>query len=110
MQVRLPRARCALPGLYAIMHYRLANLLSRAGLQLIARVISEIAHSETGVDIHPAATIGDSFFIDHGTGVVIGGTARIGRNVRIYQAVTLGAKRLNLEDGSLVDRNTPRHP
>ncbi len=98
------------PGLYAIMHYRLANLLSRAGLPLIARVIAEIAHSETGVDIHPAATIGESFFIDHGTGVVIGGTARIGRNVRIYQAVTLGAKRLNLEDGSLVGRDTPRHP
>ena len=98
------------PRIYAIMHYRLAHLLSLAGLPLCARVIAEIAHSETGVDIHPGATIGERFFIDHGTGVVIGGTARLGNNVRIYQAVTLGAKRLNLEDGSLVARDTPRHP
>lgn len=98
------------PGVAAIMHYRLAHALSLAGLPLIARIIAEIAHSETGVDIHPAAKIGESFFIDHGTGVVIGGTATIGRNVRIYQAVTLGAKRLTAEDGGLIDRNQPRHP
>jgi len=98
------------PGVAAIMHYRLAHALSLAGLPLIARIIAEIAHSETGVDIHPAAKIGESFFIDHGTGVVIGGTATIGRNVRIYQAVTLGAKRLTAQDGGLIDRSQPRHP
>jgi serine O-acetyltransferase len=98
------------PGVAAIMHYRLAHALSMAGLPLIARIIAEIAHSETGVDIHPAAKIGESFFIDHGTGVVIGGTATIGRNVRIYQAVTLGAKRLTAQDGGLIDRSQPRHP
>jgi len=98
------------PGVAAIMHYRLAHALSVAGLPLIARIIAEIAHSETGVDIHPAAKIGESFFIDHGTGVVIGGTAKIGRNVRIYQAVTLGAKRLTAQDGGLIDRTQPRHP
>lgn len=98
------------PGINAILHHRLAHLLYRAGLPLIARIIAEIAHGETGIDIHPGAQIGAGFFIDHGTGVVIGETAVIGANVRLYQAVTLGAKRFEQgEDGSLL-KGQPRHP
>jgi serine O-acetyltransferase len=85
-------------------------LLYRAGLPLVARIIAEIAHGETGIDIHPGAQIGAGFFIDHGTGVVIGETAVIGERVRLYQAVTLGAKRFEQgEDGSLL-KGQPRHP
>jgi len=98
------------PGISAIIHHRLAHDLFRRGIPLVARIITELAHSETGIDMHPGATIGESFFIDHGTGVVIGATARIGRNVRLYQNVTLGAKRLVKGDGSMVDQDTPRHP
>jgi len=98
------------PGITAIIHHRLAHELFRLGATLIARLIAEIAHAATGIDIHPGATIGDSFFIDHGTGVVIGETAIIGRRVRLYQAVTLGAKRFDVSsDGSLVKGNA-RHP
>ena len=98
------------PGITAITHHRIAHELHKLGLPLIARIISEIAHSATGIDIHPGATIGESFFIDHGTGVVIGETAIIGRHVRLYQAVTLGAKWFAIsEDGSLVKGNA-RHP
>ncbi len=98
------------PGITAIIHHRLAHRLHRLGVPLIARLIAEIAHSATGIDIHPGATIGGSFFIDHGTGVVIGETAIIGQRVRLYQAVTLGAKRFAVnEDGSLVKGNA-RHP
>jgi serine O-acetyltransferase len=98
------------PGVTAIMHHRIAHTLHRLGLPLIARMISEIAHSATGIDIHPGATIGERFFIDHGTGVVIGETAIIGDHVRLYQAVTLGAKRFEShEDGSLV-KGHARHP
>lgn len=98
------------PGILAIIHYRLANVLHKLGLPLIARMISEIAHSATGIDIHPGATIDESFFIDHGTGVVIGETTIIGKHVRIYQAVTLGAKRFPTdEDGNLIKGNA-RHP
>jgi serine O-acetyltransferase len=98
------------PGILATIHYRLAHVLHGLGLPLIARMISEIAHSATGIDIHPGATINESFFIDHGTGVVIGETAIIGRHVRIYQAVTLGAKRFPTdEDGNLIKGNA-RHP
>lgn len=98
------------PGITAILHHRLAHLLYRAGLPLVARIIAEIAHGETGIDIHPGAQIGPGFFIDHGTGVVIGETAVIGARVRLYQAVTLGAKRFELgEDGSLL-KGQPRHP
>jgi serine O-acetyltransferase len=98
------------PGITAITHHRIAHELHKLGLTLIARIISEIAHSATGIDIHPGSTIGESFFIDHGTGVVIGETAIIGRHVRLYQAVTLGAKRFAIsEDGSLVKGNA-RHP
>ena len=93
------------PGFYAISIYRLAHLLHRLGAPLLPRVFSEYAHSKTGIDIHPAASIGHSFFIDHGTGVVIGATAVIGDNVKIYQGVTLGALQV---DKSLA--NTKRHP
>jgi serine O-acetyltransferase len=98
------------PGVTAITHYRMANVLYRLGVPLTARIIAELAHSLTGIDIHPGAQIGERFFIDHGTGVVIGETAIIGNNVRLYQAVTLGAKRFPArEDGSLV-KGEPRHP
>lgn len=98
------------PGILAIIHYRLAHVLHQLGLPLIARMISEIAHSATGIDIHPGAQIEESFFIDHGTGVVIGETTIIGKHVRIYQAVTLGAKRFPTdEDGNLL-KGHARHP
>lgn len=98
------------PGIFAMIHYRIAHVLHGLGLPLIARMISEIAHSVTGIDIHPGAKIQESFFIDHGTGVVIGETTIIGKRVRIYQAVTLGAKRFPTnEDGSLCKGNA-RHP
>jgi serine O-acetyltransferase len=98
------------PGVTAITHYRLANVLYRLGVPLTARMIAELAHSLTGIDIHPGAQIGERFFIDHGTGVVIGETAIIGNNVRLYQTVTLGAKRFPARaDGSLV-KGEPRHP
>lgn len=98
------------PGITAITHYRLAHVLYEQGALLTARIVAELAHSSTGIDIHPGARIGPSFFIDHGTGVVIGETAVIGRHVRLYQAVTLGAKRFHAEaDGSLV-KGEARHP
>ncbi len=98
------------PGITAIIHHRLAHELHRLGAPLIARIIAEIAHSATGIDIHPGAHIGGSFFIDHGTGVVIGETTIIGQRVRLYQAVTLGAKRFPAnENGSLIKGNA-RHP
>ncbi|HAF01426.1 MAG TPA: serine acetyltransferase [Methylophilaceae bacterium] len=98
------------PGILAIIHYRLANALHNLGLPLIARMISEIAHSITGIDIHPGATIAESFFIDHGTGVVIGETAIIGKHVRIYQAVTLGAKRFPEDESGRLIKGNARHP
>ncbi|MGV2288025.1 serine O-acetyltransferase EpsC [Trinickia sp. YCB016] len=98
------------PGVLAMMHHRLAHALHRLGVPLLARFINEIAHSATGIDIHPGAQIGPSFFIDHGTGVVIGETAIIGERVRLYQAVTLGAKSFPADgDGALVKGNA-RHP
>ncbi|MGZ8253086.1 MAG: serine O-acetyltransferase EpsC, partial [Methylophilaceae bacterium] len=98
------------PGINAIIHHRLAHVLHGLGLPLIARMVSEIAHSATGIDIHPGAQIAESFFIDHGTGVVIGETTIIGKHVRVYQAVTLGAKRFPTdEDGALIKGNA-RHP
>ena len=98
------------PGIMAIMHYRLAHVLHGLGVPLIARMISEIAHSATGIEIHPGAQIGGSFFIDHGTGVVIGETAIIGRNVRLYQAVTLGAKRFPVDENGALVKGNLRHP
>lgn len=93
------------PGIHAMMHHRLAHTLHQLGVPFIARVISELGRAETGVDIHPAASIGGGFFIDHGSGVVIGETAVIGNNVRLYQHVTLGAKKLDN-----VPKGMPRHP
>ncbi len=98
------------PGIKAITHYRLAHELHNLGVPLIARMISEIAHSVTGIEIHPGAQIGGSFFIDHGTGVVIGETAIIGQNVRLYQAVTLGAKRFPVDENGALVKGNLRHP
>ncbi|MCQ8119249.1 serine O-acetyltransferase EpsC [Methylomonas rosea] len=111
-----PAARCAdevlvcYPGITAVIHHRLAHVLYELGLPLVARVISEVAHSATGIDIHPGAQIGESFFIDHGTGVVIGETAVIGHRVRLYQAVTLGAKRFDKDDNGMLVKGHARHP
>lgn len=98
------------PGVTAIIHYRIAHELHQLGVPLIARMVSEIAHSLTGVEIHPGAQIDGSFFIDHGTGVVIGETAIIGRNVRLYQAVTLGAKRFPIDENGMLIKGILRHP
>jgi serine O-acetyltransferase len=98
------------PGITAITHYRLAHELHCLGAPLIARMISEIAHSATGIEIHPGAKIGGSFFIDHGTGVVIGETAIIGEHVRLYQAVTLGAKRFPVDEHGALVKGNLRHP
>jgi len=98
------------PGVQAIIHHRFAHALHGLGAPLVARIIAENSHSATGVDIHPGATIGESFFIDQGTGVVIGGTAVIGDRVRLYQAVTLGAKSFPLDDQGVLVKGEPRHP
>lgn len=98
------------PGIRAVAYHRVAHALHELGAPVIARIVAELAHSQTGIDIHPGAKIGGSFFIDHGTGVVIGETAVLGERVRIYQAVTLGAKSFSVgEDGVLV-KGQPRHP
>jgi serine O-acetyltransferase len=98
------------PGFAAVIRHRLAHALYDLGVTMIARVVAEVAHSQTGIDIHPGARIGEGFFIDHGTGVVIGETAIIGRNVRLYQAVTLGAKRFEVDASGALVKNAPRHP
>ena len=98
------------PGILAIIHHRLAHQLYDQGLPLLARIVAELAHSETGIDIHPGAHIGPGFFIDHGTGVVIGETAVIGERVRIYQNVTLGAKRFTTTADGHLEKGQPRHP
>jgi serine O-acetyltransferase len=98
------------PGIYAITSHRIAHELHRLGVPLIPRIISEHAHSVTGIDIHPGAQIGERFFIDHGTGVVIGETCVIGDNVRIYQGVTLGAKKFELDENGNPIKGVPRHP
>ncbi|WP_249907704.1 serine O-acetyltransferase EpsC [Pseudomonas fulva] len=98
------------PGVLAVIYHRLAHHLYRAGLPLLARIAAETAHGATGIDIHPGAQIGHSFFIDHGTGVVIGETAVIGNHVRIYQAVTLGAKRFTSDESGQLHKGQPRHP
>ena len=98
------------PGMRAISGYRIAHRLVELDVPLIPRMITEIGHAETGIDIHPGATIDHSFAIDHGTGVVIGATAIIGHNVTLYQGVTLGAKNFpQEEDGTLV-KGIARHP
>ncbi|MFI3304663.1 MAG: serine O-acetyltransferase EpsC [Rikenellaceae bacterium] len=97
------------PSIVTMSHHRIAHKLYQLGVPIIPRIISEIAHSKTGIDIHPAATIGRHFAIDHGTGVVIGETCIIGENVVIYQGVTLGAKGFRYdENGNII--NLPRHP
>ncbi len=98
------------PGVAAVIRHRLAHQLYRLGVPMLARIISEIAHSQTAIDIHPGAEIGESFFIDHGTGVVIGETVVIGRHVRLYQAVTLGAKRFEVDENGALIKNYARHP
>lgn len=101
----------AYPGLYAVTIHRLAHELYNLKVPIIPRIMSELAHSKTGIDIHPGATIGERFFIDHGTGVVVGETTVIGRNVKLYQGVTLGAKSFQKdpETGALV-KGIKRHP
>jgi serine O-acetyltransferase len=98
------------PGLQAVTNFRLAHELHLLGVPLLPRIITEHAHSITGIDIHPGASIGDGFFIDHGTGVVIGETSVIGNGVRIYQGVTLGAKSFPLDDQGRPLKGIPRHP
>ena len=98
------------PGLHAVIHHRIAHQLHVLGVPLIARIVAELAHAETGIDIHPGARIGSYFFIDHGTGVVVGETAVIGDNVRIYQAVTLGARRFETDADGVLHKGGARHP
>jgi serine O-acetyltransferase len=98
------------PGIYALACQRLAHELYLLGVPLLPRLITEHAHSETGVDIHPGAQIGERCFIDHGTGVVIGETSVIGRGVRLYQGVTLGALNFPLDDQGHPVKGMPRHP
>jgi serine O-acetyltransferase len=98
------------PSVKALLHYRVAHELLTLGLPIIPRIISEMAHSETGIDIHPGATIGEGFFMDHGTGVVIGETCLIGKNVRLYQGVTLGAKSFPKDENGNPIKGIPRHP
>jgi serine O-acetyltransferase len=98
------------PGILAMIYHRLAHQLYRLGVPLLARVVAELAHAQTGIDIHPGATIGAGLFIDHGTGVVIGETAVIGQHVRIYQAVTLGAKSFPTDAEGHPLKGLARHP
>ena len=98
------------PAIRAIMGYRVAHELHLLGVPLIPRIITEMAHSETGIDIHPAATIGSHFTIDHGTGVVIGATCIIGNHVKLYQGVTLGAKSFPLDANGNPIKGIDRHP
>ena len=98
------------PAIRAISSYRIAHQLLELGVPLIPRMISEMAHSETGIDIHPRAKIGEYFTIDHGTGVVIGATSIIGRNVKLFQGVTLGAKSFPLDENGNPIKGIPRHP
>ncbi|MCU0844830.1 MAG: serine acetyltransferase [Spirochaetes bacterium] len=98
------------PSITALTNYRIAHELYRLDVPLIPRIITEMAHSITGIDIHPGARIGERFFIDHGTGVVIGETCIIGNNVRLYQGVTLGAKSFPLDEAGRPIKGIPRHP
>lgn len=98
------------PGIAAMIHHRLAHRLYQLGVPLLARLVAELAHGQTGIDIHPGAQIGAGCFIDHGTGVVIGETAVLGQRVRLYQAVTLGAKRFAVDSDGQLKKGEPRHP
>jgi serine O-acetyltransferase len=111
-----PAASCleeivlAYPGVKAVFTYRIAHLLHSLGVPLVPRIMTEFAHNETGCDIHPGATIGRDFFIDHGTGVVIGETTDIGDRVKLYQGVTLGALSFPRDERGRLVRGTKRHP
>jgi serine O-acetyltransferase len=98
------------PSIKALTNYRIAHELNTFTVPLIPRIITEMAHSETGIDIHPGAIIGEYFFMDHGTGIVIGETTIIGNHVRIYQGVTLGAKSFPLDENGNPIKGIPRHP
>lgn len=98
------------PGIYAILTYRVAHRLYELGVPILPRIMTEHAHSITGIDIHPGASIGASFFIDHGTGVVIGQTAVLGKRVKLYQGVTLGALAFKRDKNGALDRTSKRHP
>ncbi|WP_375184641.1 serine O-acetyltransferase EpsC [Aquabacterium sp.] len=98
------------PGVTAILYHRVAHALWRLDVPLLPRLVADIAHSRTGIDIHPGAQIGGAFFIDHGTGVVIGETTVIGERVRLYQAVTLGARRFPIDEQGHLRKGEPRHP
>ena len=111
-----PAARCideiilSYPAAFAITAYRAAHELYRLDVPLLPRMLTELAHSRTGIDIHPGASIGESFFIDHGTGVVIGETTIIGNNVKLYQGVTLGALSFPKDEKGRLIRDKKRHP
>src|SRR5262249_21919800 len=98
------------PGLTAITHHRIAHELYALDVPLVPRMVAELAHGATGIDIHPGAEIGASFFIDHGTGIVIGETCIIGERVRLYQGVPLGAKSFPTDDDGRPIKGNPRHP
>ena len=98
------------PSILAITHHRIAHELYNLNVPLIPRIISEMAHSRTGIDIHPGARIGDAFFIDHGTGVVVGETCVIGKCCRLYQGVTLGALSFQKDDAGMLIKGVNRHP
>ena len=98
------------PSILTMIHYRIAHELYSLGVPVIPRIISEMAHSATGIDIHPGATIDEEFFIDHGTGVVIGETAVIGKGCRLYQGVTLGALSFPKDGDGVLVKGVPRHP
>ena len=100
----------AYPGLYAVTVHRIAHVLYKLKVPILPRIMSELAHSKTGIDIHPGATIGERFFIDHGTGVVIGETTIIGRNVRLYQGVTLGGLSFEKDASGALVKGLKRHP
>ena len=97
------------PAVTAMLHYRVAHALLGLGVQVLPRILTELAHSATGIDIHPGAQIGAYFAIDHGTGIVIGATCIIGEHVMLYQGVTLGAKNFHYDEAGL-PLNLPRHP
>ncbi len=111
-----PAARCreevliCYPGFRAISIYRIAHELHVLGVPFLPRIMTEYAHEKTGVDIHAGATVGDHFFIDHGTGIVIGETTVIGNHVKLYQGVTLGAKSFELDENGNPVKNIKRHP
>ena len=98
------------PGFRAVCNYRIAHQLYRLGVPIIPRMITEMAHSETGIDIHPGAEIGHYFSIDHGTGTVIGETSVIGNHVRIFQGVSLAGEKLPPDENGNAIRGVPRHP